>query len=221
MSRVLVIATGNAGKLREFADLLADPAVGGGLPWELRSLADAGDVELPPEGGAYAPNALAKARTAAQALGVPALADDSGLEVAALGGAPGPLSARYGGAGLDDAGRVVHLLRELAAAGSADRAARFVCVAALALPDGTATVARGECPGRIAETPVGRGGFGYDPVFEVHGGDVAPGTTMAELPPARKHRLSHRGRALRTLAPALAELAEPGSASQPSAAKRS
>jgi XTP/dITP diphosphohydrolase len=217
VKRVLVVATSNPGKLREFTDLLGDSAISGGREFELRSLADFGDVELPPEGDDYAANAVAKARTAAVALGLPALADDSGLEVAGLGGAPGPRSARYGGGGLDDAGRVRHLLAELDASGAADRSARFVCVAALARPDGEVTVARGECRGRIALAPVGARGFGYDPVFEVEASGVARGTTMAELSPERKHALSHRGAALRALAPALAALGR----SQPIAEKRS
>jgi len=213
----LVVATGNRGKLAEFAALLLDPEIGGGASCDLISLADAGDVVLPPEGDEYEPNAIAKARSAALALGLPALADDSGLEVAGLDGAPGPLSARYGGPGLDDAGRVRHLLAELAGRGPADRSAQFVCVAVLAFPDGAVEVARAVCPGRIAEAPAGAGGFGYDPIFEVQADGVPPGTTMAELPAERKQALSHRGRAVRLLAPALARLA----GGQPSAAKRS
>lgn len=217
MKPVLVVATSNRGKLREFGDLLRDPAISGGLDFELRSLADAGKVELPPEGDDYEANAIAKARTAAVALGLPALADDSGLEVAGLGGAPGPHSARYGGPGLDDAGRVRHLLSELERSGGHDRSARFVCIAALALPDGEVSVARGDCVGRIAAAPAGVSGFGYDPVFEVEAPGVTSGTTMAELPSDRKQALSHRGAALRALAPALARLGR----AQPSAAKRS
>jgi XTP/dITP diphosphohydrolase len=214
---ILVVATSNRGKLREFEDLLRDPAISSGLDFELRSLAEAGDVELPPEGDDYLANAVAKARTAAVALGHPALADDSGLEVAGLGGAPGPHSARYGGPDLDDAGRVRHLLARLDASSARDRTARFVCIAALALPDGEVSVARGICSGRIAAAPAGVGGFGYDPIFEVEAEGIAAGTTMAELSAERKQALSHRGAALRALAPALARLA----GAQPSAAKRS
>ena len=212
-----MVATSNGGKLREFAHLLCDPAITAGRNFDVRSLADMEDVELPPEGDDYETNAVAKARTAAVALRFPALADDSGLEVTGLGGAPGALSARYGGAGLDDAGRVRHLLAELEKSGARDRSARFVCVAALALPDGRVTVAHGFCRGRIAAAPVGAGGFGYDPVFEVAAAGVEPGTTMAELPADSKHALSHRGAALRALAPAFARLLS----DQPSAAKRS
>ena len=173
----LVVATGNPGKLRELEGLLGD------LPGALRSLAD-----------------FPKARSAAQQTGLPALADDSGLEVAGLGGAPGARSARYGGPGLDDAGRVRHLLRALEGKAGPARAARFVCVAALALPDGTAHSAFGECPGRILESPRGRGGFGYDPVFWSSELDAC----LAEVGDARKAEVSHRARAVRALRPHLA-----------------
>jgi XTP/dITP diphosphohydrolase len=185
----LVVATGNPGKLREISALLAD------LPLTLRSLRDFPGVRLPEEGGDYLENAHAKARAAAEQTGLPALADDSGIEVEGLGGAPGPHSARYGGPDLDDAGRVRHLLRALSGLVGDARRARFVCVAALALPDGSTHVARGECEGRVLEAPRGSGGFGYDPVFwssELHAG-------MAELPEARKNEISHRARALRGL----------------------
>ena len=191
----LLVATDNAGKLREIRALLGD------LPLALRSLRDFPGVALPPEGDDYAENALAKARSAAEQTGLPALADDSGLEVEGLGGAPGPRSARYGGEGLDDAGRIRHLLREMRALTGDARRARFVCVAALALPAGGAWSARGECPGRILESPRGDGGFGYDPVFwssELRAG-------IAEVPEARKHEISHRGRAIRRLRPLLEE----------------
>lgn len=189
----LVVATGNAGKLREIRALLGD------LPLELRSLREFPGVELPPEGDDYLENALQKARSAAQQTGLPCLADDSGLEVDGLGGAPGPGSARYGGPHLDDAGRVEHLLRELRGCSGAARCARFVCVAAVALPDGEAQSARGECAGRILDAPRGSGGFGYDPVFW----SSEAGAGMAELSAARKNELSHRARALRGLRPFL------------------
>jgi XTP/dITP diphosphohydrolase len=196
----LVLATSNAGKLLEFRALLGD------LPLALRALDAFPEVRLPPEGDAYEANAVAKARAIARDTGRPALADDSGLEVAALGGAPGPRSARYGGPGLDDADRSARLLAEVAASGANDRRARFVCVAALATPDGRVQTARGECDGTLLDAPRGRGGFGYDPVFAAAG----ESRSLAELPPERKHRISHRARALRALEPALRALAEAG-----------
>jgi XTP/dITP diphosphohydrolase len=192
----LVLATGNRGKRAELAELLAEHGL------RLASLADLAGIALPEEGDDYAENAAAKAIAVARASGLPALGDDSGIEVAALGGAPGPRSARYGGAGLDDAGRAALLIASLDATGAADRGARFVCVAALARPDGHVTRAFGECRGRILGAPRGSGGFGYDPVFQPEGHAVS----MAELPAAVKNRISHRARALAALAPALAGL---------------
>ena len=184
-----MLATRNAGKVREIASILASP--------DLRIEPIADDVALPDEGHAYEANAVAKALAAARATGCVALADDSGLEVAALGGAPGPLSARYGGAGLDDAGRTAALLAAIEHVPDAGRDARFVCVAALATPQGETATARGVCAGRLLRAPRGAGGFGYDPIFAI--GE----STMAELPAARKDALSHRGRAFRALLPAL------------------
>ena len=189
----VVVATGNAGKLREFRELLA------ALPIAIASFAECGGVALPDEGDDYAANATAKALATARATGCLALGDDSGLEVDALGGAPGPRSARYGGPALDDAGRSGALLEALAGVAPERRGARFVCVVALATPDGAVVTARGECPGRIGAAPRGAAGFGYDPIFELAPG----GPTMAELPADEKHCVSHRGRALRALEPAL------------------
>jgi XTP/dITP diphosphohydrolase len=182
----LILATSNPGKLREFRAIL------GKLSVRFQALAAFPEVELPEEGDDYEANAVAKARAIADATGRPALADDSGIEVAALGGRPGPRSARFGGADLDDTGRLEKLLTDLAASGETDRSARFVCVAALAFPGGEVVTARGECPGRILDAPRGGRGFGYDPIFEVEGG----GRSMAELPPIEKNRISHRARAL-------------------------
>lgn len=184
-----VVATSNAGKVREMAEILAPH------PVKLLSLRDFPVVYFPEEGVDYAENARAKARVAADALGVAALADDSGIEVDALGGAPGPLSARYGGAELDDAGRVAALLDALAAVPPARRGARFVCWAALALPGGGDLVSYGECRGVVLPAPAGEGGFGYDPVFRPEGFDVS----TAELDPPTKNRISHRGRAVTAL----------------------
>ncbi|MBW2393897.1 MAG: RdgB/HAM1 family non-canonical purine NTP pyrophosphatase [Deltaproteobacteria bacterium] len=186
---MLVLASSNPGKLREFEALL------GGAGLEMR-LATAEELAaLPEEGDAYEANALAKARTAAAASGLPALADDSGLEVEGLGGAPGPYSARFGGPGLLDAERAQRLLSALSERPGASRLARFVCVAAYARPDGQSWTRRGECPGLILEAPKGERGFGYDPIFQPEGHTVS----MAELEPAQKHALSHRGKALRAL----------------------
>lgn len=186
---LLVLASQNPGKLRELAELLAD------LPVEVRSLADFPEVVLPEEGDAYGPNALAKARAAAEATGHAAVGDDSGLEVAALDGAPGPRSARYGGPGLDDAARCARLLEALREVPPGRRSARFVCHAALVIPGGRSRVHEGECRGEILPAPRGTRGFGYDPIFRPEGFDVS----MAELGPAEKHRISHRGSAFARL----------------------
>ena len=196
----VVVATSNAGKLREFRALLGD------LPLVLLGLADLPPVHFPDEGDDYAANAREKVRAASQQLGRIALAEDSGLEVEGLGGAPGPHSARYGGPDLDDAGRVARLLSELRGLRGDARRARFVCVAALAVPGAPVVTARGECPGRILEVPAGGGGFGYDPVFAPEeGGD--PARAMAELPAELKNRISHRAAALRGLSDDLRALA--------------
>jgi XTP/dITP diphosphohydrolase len=193
----LVLATQNAGKCAELAELLAPHGL------RLASLAELPGLALPEEGDDYAKNAEAKALAVALASGRPALGDDSGIEVAALGGAPGPRSARYGGPGLDDRGRSARLLAALEGTPDAERGARFVCVAALATPDGAVTRAFGECRGRILRAPRGSGGFGYDPVFQPEG----HAGSMAELPAALKNTLSHRARALAALAPELRRLA--------------
>lgn len=184
--RRFVLASGNAGKRREIAAILAAD--------EILSLAEFPDIALPEEGGDYEQNACVKARTVAAATGLPSLADDSGLEVDALGGRPGVFSARYGGPGLDDRGRVARLLAELVDFPD-PRSARFVCLAACALPDGRIFTARGVCEGRILRSPRGKGGFGYDPIFAPQGDD----RSCAELEPAEKDRISHRGHAFRAL----------------------
>jgi len=182
----LVLATANAGKTRELRELLAE---WGSL--DVQSLADFPDVRLPEEDGAtYAENALLKARAVAAATRLPALADDSGLEVDALAGAPGVRSARFAPT---DAARIDHLLDALRGAG--DRWARFRCVVALAWPDGRTECEGGVCTGRIAERADGAGGFGYDPIF------VADelGRTFAAATREEKARVSHRARAVRAL----------------------
>jgi len=189
----LLVATGNPGKLREIQALLT------GLPLEVASLADVATVEFPPEGAEYAQNAIVKARVAAGQLGQWALADDSGLEVDGLDGAPGAFSARYGGERLDDADRAAHLIAQLGARPGAQRSARFVCVVALVSASGEVHTARGECPGTILPAPRGAGGFGYDPIFRPDGFEFS----LAELPPGVKDRISHRGLALAQLRPLL------------------
>lgn len=184
---VLVVATLNAAKSRELCGLLS------GIPFEVRSLVDVPGAALPEEGGnSYRDNALLKARAAARMTGALALADDSGLEVDALGDAPGVLSARFGGAELDDAGRVRHLLEVLRDVPPTRRTARFRSVIALVCPDGTEQVVEGVVEGVIAETPRGRRGFGYDPVFFY----PPLGRTFGELSDAERDRVSHRARAM-------------------------
>ncbi len=189
--RQLLIATNNPGKAAELRLLLA------GSGWEAVTPAEVGiaPVDVIETGRSYLENAVAKAVRHAEASRLPSLADDSGLEVDALEGRPGPHSARYGGAGLDDAGRVELLLRELRGVPRAGRGARFVCVAALVTPGGEVLSARGECPGEILAGVRGRGGFGYDPVFQASGQT----RTMAELSSDEKNRISHRARALQAL----------------------
>ena len=183
----LVVATLNPAKARELASLLGD------IPFEVVGLSTIPGAALPPEGeDSYRANALAKARAAARRSDAVALADDSGLEVDALGGRPGVSSARYGAAGLSDAGRCAALLAELSGVPPERRAARFRCVVALVSPDGREEVVEGVAEGRITDGARGTGGFGYDPVF------FYPPLvrTFAELDPGQKNRVSHRGKAL-------------------------
>ncbi len=189
----LVLATANRGKLEELRALVAEWGAA-----EVLSLADFPGVSGAEETGrSYLENALAKARAVASATGLPALADDSGLEVEALGGEPGVRSARYAPT---DAARVARLLAELASVPRVARRACFRCVVALAWPGGDAVTAEGTCHGWIATAPSGSGGFGYDPVF------VADelGCSFAAAPPAEKQRVSHRARAARALGARLA-----------------
>ena len=190
-ARVLVAATGNAGKLAELGRLLD------GLGWRVVAQSALG-VEPPPEDGlTFVENAIAKARHAAERTGQPALADDSGLVVDALGGAPGILSARYAGSGGGDAANNEKLLRALAGVPEEERTARFECaVPWLRNPhDPVPLIACGTWAGRVLEAPRGTNGFGYDPLFL----DPGTGRTAAELEPERKDALSHRGQALREL----------------------
>lgn len=182
-----MLATANPAKIREMAALLA------GLPFRILSLAEFPEVPLPEEGPrSYADNALGKARAVARATGCLAVADDSGLEVDALGGRPGVLSARYGGQGLSDAQRCRLLLDELSDVPAGQRTARFRCVIAIADPSGREISVEGVVEGRILESPRGRDGFGYDPLFHY----PPLGATFAELPADTKNVVSHRAVAL-------------------------
>lgn len=184
----LVLGTLNPGKARELLALLA------GVPFEVTALADDPGATLPEEtADTYEGNALLKARAAARGRSAWGLGDDSGLEVDALGGAPGARSARYGGPDLDDAGRVARLLAALAAVPPEKRTARFRCVIALVDPAGREHLAEGVVEGVIAGAPRGAGGFGYDPVFWY----PPRGCTLAELTPEEKMAVDHRGRAVR------------------------
>jgi XTP/dITP diphosphohydrolase len=192
----LVLATRNEHKLRELASLMR--------PYELDPLP--ADVELPPESGTtFADNALGEARAAAMATGRPAVADDSGIEASALGGAPGVWSARYAGEGAGDEENLAKLLSEVPEDG--DRRVAYVCALAYVEPGGREELVHGRCEGRLATEPRGDGGFGYDPAFIP---DDYPDDerTMAELTPNEKDAISHRGRAARALVARLMVLDE-------------
>jgi XTP/dITP diphosphohydrolase len=190
-----VLASGNRGKLEEFQALLADAGI------VLRSQSSFGIAPVAETASTFVENALAKARHASAAAGLPALADDSGLCVDALGGAPGLRSARYAGTGASDAANIAKLLGALSQIPDVSRSAHFVCViVALEHPlDPAPTIAMGRWDGRIARTPRGQHGFGYDPVFVPGDGS----TTVAEMAPAEKNRSSHRAQALARLRAAL------------------
>jgi XTP/dITP diphosphohydrolase len=188
---VLLIATGNADKLAEFRRLLPDEI-------ELIGLGEVGAVLPPEDGTTYAENADVKAMAAARQSGLLALGDDSGLEVAALGGRPGIHSARFAGPTRDDAANRALLLAEMDAVPDADRAARFVCALALASPSGVVARVEGTCAGTIARAASGDNGFGYDPLFR-----LADGRTLADLSSEDKDRVSHRGAAVRAMLPLL------------------
>ena len=200
-TRKLLLATRNPGKLRELTDLLAE------APFELVSLDQAGvEGDVEETGATLEENAALKATTYAKLSGLPTLADDSGLEVEALGGEPGPLSSRYAGAGASDAQRIAFLLSKLQNVPEERRQARFRCVIAVAWPlrqaQGTPEPNElyvGECHGRIIDEPRGFSGFGYDPVFLLP--DL--GKTMAELTQEEKNRISHRAAAARKALAAL------------------
>ena len=181
-----VLATHNPGKLREMGEILKDFGI------EVVSPKDLGiTVDVEETGTTFAENALLKAKAICKEANLPAIADDSGLCVDALNGAPGVYSARYGGEGLDDKGRYMLLLSSLR--GAPTRAAHFACAVACAFPNGDTLTAEGRCDGSIAYAPLGEGGFGYDPVFLLPG----TGKTFGQLTQEEKSAVSHRGRALR------------------------
>jgi XTP/dITP diphosphohydrolase len=184
----LVIATGNPGKITEIQERLT------GFPIEIKSLADFGPIpEVAEDGETFDENAYKKASFTAKILGIPALADDSGLMVEALGGAPGVLSARYAGENATDAQRVAKLLKAMQ--GQSHRKAAFECVISIAVPSGPALTYEARCEGLIAEQPAGQSGFGYDPIF------LYPplNKTFGQMTIAEKSQVSHRGKALQEL----------------------
>jgi XTP/dITP diphosphohydrolase len=198
--RRIVVATGNAHKLEEIRAILADRGLVG---VELVSMREF-DVPSPVEDGAtFEANALIKARACAEVTGLPSLADDSGLVVDALGGAPGVYSARYAGEPSDDAANNAKLVAELAGVPLVQRTARFVCAAALVSPQGLEQTVRGTMEGSIVDDPRGPNGFGYDPHFVP---SAADGRTSAELAPPEKDAISHRGDAFRRLVPHIQQL---------------
>ena len=189
--RSIVVATRNQHKLGELGEILTGV--------DLEPLPDS--VELPPEDGeTFAENALGKARAAHEQTGMAALADDSGIAAAALGGRPGVRSARYAGEDATDEENLALLLEEVGAA-AGDRAVAYVCAIAFVGEDGEETVCEARCGGTLADAPRGDGGFGYDPAFVPD--EIGDGRTMAELEPEEKHAISHRGRAARAMAAAV------------------
>jgi XTP/dITP diphosphohydrolase len=195
----LILATRNANKVTELRAILA----GAGLSVELVGADEYPDIpDVPETGVTFAENALLKAHALARATGLPAVADDSGLCVGVLGGAPGIFSARWAGKHGDDKANLELLLAQLAEIGDEHRGACFACAAALALPDGTEQVVEGRLHGTLRHAPVGEGGFGYDPILQPEG----EARTCAELSPGEKNAISHRGKAFRALAPVIRDL---------------
>jgi XTP/dITP diphosphohydrolase len=198
-----VVATANLHKLDEMRALIGDAVPG----LELVAMTELGVGSPEEDGATFADNALIKARACAAATGLPAIADDSGIEVDVLDGAPGVRSARYAGEPSDDAANNLLLLVSLAAKGAltpAQRRATFVAAVAVVTPDGREQVFEGRMHGHLVDAPRGTNGFGYDPLFVAD--DTSDGRTNAELSSGEKHTISHRGRAMRALRPVLAEL---------------
>jgi len=194
-----VVATRSPHKLGELRVLLGERRA------ELLTLDDVGvEGDVDETGSTFEANAVLKARAALEATGLPALADDSGLEVDALDGGPGVRTRRYAGEAATDAENNAKLLAALEGLPPERRGARYVCVLALALADGTVQVVEGTCTGRIATVPRGTGGFGYDPIFEPES-EPPGGRTLGEWSPEAKNAISHRGEAARRMAPILAD----------------
>ena len=192
----LVLATRNKGKIAEVQRLLSQHAA----HINLRSVADFSLDDVEETGTTFEENALLKAVTIARQTGLPALADDSGISIDALDGAPGVYSAHWSGVHGDDAANIAKVLTELEGVSDTDRGAQFVCVIALALPDGRHLMVRGEVEGIVRHEPVGDYGFGYDPIFQPDGFEI----TTAQMDPETKDSISHRGKALREIAPKIA-----------------
>ena len=195
----IVLATRNQHKVVELRQILADLLQGEDVDLDTAvvSVGDISDMaDVVESGVTFADNALLKARAVAAATGLPALADDSGLAVDVLGGAPGVFSARWAGVHGDDRANVQLLLAQLGDVPDEHRAAGFVCAAALVTPSGDEYVELGRLPGTLIRAPRGDGGFGYDPILQIDGT-----RTVAELPAPEKNAISHRGHALRALAP--------------------
>ncbi|MDQ0820384.1 XTP/dITP diphosphohydrolase [Arthrobacter sp. V4I6] len=203
---VLVLATHNKGKLRELRELLRGQVPGLDVDTQVVDAGAVGAPDVVETGVTFAENSLLKARAVAQATGLVAIADDSGLSVDVLGGAPGIFSARWAGRHGDDAANLQLLLTQLADVPDEYRGAAFVCAAALAVPgtsaeDGREVVEYGQLEGTLLREPRGAGGFGYDPVLQPAGLD----RSCAELSPEEKNAISHRGQAFRALLPAIVE----------------
>jgi XTP/dITP diphosphohydrolase len=192
----LVLATRNKGKIAEVQRIISQHT----SQINLRSVEEFNLDDVDETGTTFEENALLKASTIARQTGLPALADDSGIAIDALGGAPGVYSARWSGVHGDDAANIAKVLHELEGVSDSDRGAQFVCVIALALPDGRHLMVRGEVEGVVRHEPIGDYGFGYDPIFQPDGYDI----TTAQMDPETKDSISHRGKVLREIAPKIA-----------------
>ncbi|MER2134222.1 MAG: RdgB/HAM1 family non-canonical purine NTP pyrophosphatase [Arthrobacter sp.] len=207
----LVLATRNAGKLRELRELLRGRIEGLDVDTQVIDAEAAGVPDVPETGVTFEENSLLKARAVAEACGLPAIADDSGLAVDVLGGAPGIFSARWSGAHGNDQANLDLLLAQLSDIGADHRGAAFICAAALAVPGAGDVVERGELRGTLLTEPRGAGGFGYDPILQPAG----ESRSCAELSREEKNAISHRGQAFRALLPAIIRVLD-GTAGQQS-----